>query len=68
MTSPLLDDVEQFLSTSGIAPTQFGKLSANDPNFVFELRAGRDYRRSTEQKIRDFMANYQPPEEGTHAH
>ncbi len=33
--------VEQFLKTSGMAPTRFGRLVARDPRLVFDMRRGR---------------------------
>lgn len=54
----LLQDVESFLTKHGLQPTTLGKTAMNDPNFVFDLRAGRDVLRSTEQRIRNFMSEY----------
>lgn len=33
--------VEVFLGESGMAPTRFGRDAVGDPNFVFQIRAGR---------------------------
>ncbi len=46
-----LSTIEQFLSESGISPTRFGKEFANDPLFVFQLRAGREPRSETRRKV-----------------
>lgn len=59
-TSSLLQDVEGFLNKTGMFPTVLGKEALNDPNFVFDLREGRDYRRSTEERLRVFMSKYKP--------
>lgn len=59
MTEPhdlLLQDIERFLAESGLSPSAFGVAAINDPRFVFELRAGRECRRSTRQKVQTFMA------------
>lgn len=56
----LLTEIEIFLNASGMNPTMLGKLAMNDPMFVFDLRNGRDYRRSTEERIRTFMKKYKP--------
>jgi len=52
---PLLGEVEAFLSRTGMTPTAFGAEAVKDPRFVFELRAGRECRRSTRQKVVQFM-------------
>ncbi|MAC81468.1 MAG: hypothetical protein CML66_25795 [Rhodobacteraceae bacterium] len=54
----LIDDIEAFLERKQMAATAFGREAMGDPSFVFELRSGRDYRRSTEQKVREFMAGW----------
>ncbi len=55
-TAPdLLEDVEAFLKRHDMKPTTLGRLAKGDPNFVFDLRAGREGRSSTEATVRDFM-------------
>lgn len=49
-------EVESYLSASGLTPTAFGLKAAGDPNFVFDLRAGREPRRNTIEKVRNYMA------------
>ena len=39
--SEFLTEIEKFLSKHEISPTMFGKILMGDPNFVFELREGR---------------------------
>jgi hypothetical protein len=55
MSNSLIQDVETFLSRSGMNPSDLGREAMNDPNFVFDLRAGRDVRMSTAEKLRLFM-------------
>ncbi|PYB71504.1 hypothetical protein [Rhizobium wuzhouense] len=43
--------IEGYLESREMSPTQFGKRFAGDPLFVFQLRAGREPRYSTRQKI-----------------
>lgn len=57
-TNGLLKDIEKFLTDTGMLPTAFGKDALNDPNFVFDLRQGRDYRNSTAERIKNFIENY----------
>lgn len=55
------DEVNSYLQVSGLTPTAFGDKAASDPNFVFELRNGREPRRSTIAKVRSYMADRQSP-------
>jgi homoserine dehydrogenase len=48
-------EIERFLVDNDMPPTVFGQKALADPNFVFDLRAGRDVRFSTVEKIRAFM-------------
>jgi hypothetical protein len=54
-------EIDSYLSATGLTPTAFGDKAASDPNFVFELRNGREPRRSTIAKVRAFMANRRKP-------
>jgi hypothetical protein len=40
-----------------MALSQFGRLAANDPRLVADLRAGRELRPTTVAKVLAFMAN-----------
>lgn len=51
-----LGEVEAHLTATGLTPTAFGDKAAGDPNFVFDLRNGREPRRNTIAKVRAFMA------------
>lgn len=48
-------EVERYLDKRGLSPSAFGDKAAGDPNFVFELRNGREPRRATIAKVRSFM-------------
>lgn len=52
----LLTTVERHLADTQTSAATFGREVMNDPNFVFDLRKGRDYRRSTENRIRQHIA------------
>ena len=58
----LLNDIDQFLATHGIGAATFGDLAMKDRHLVRQLRGGRRLWPETEQKIRTFMAEYQPAE------
>ncbi len=51
--------VETFLSTHGWTPTRFGRDLAGDPQFVFDLREGREPRTDTRQRIIVGMTQYE---------
>lgn len=67
MRSTLLDEIEAFIETHGIAETAFGREALNgDWRLIKELRgetaSGRPRRLwpETEAKVRRFMATYRP--------
>ena len=48
-----------------MARATFGRLAVNDQNIVFDLeKGGRDIKRSTERRLRDFMAANAPSRKG----
>ena len=52
----LLQRVERFLARTGMSASAFGKGACNDPNLVFQLRAGRELRSDLFARVRQFMA------------
>lgn len=48
-------EVEAYIAAHRMTPTQFGMMFAGDPKFVFDLRAGREPRTATRQRILDAM-------------
>ena len=57
-TKTFADRVEAFLRETGLPPTALGKLSVNDGHLVRNLRAGRDFRASTIDRVTAFMRDY----------
>ena len=55
----LLLDIERFCRRYDMSETRFGELALNDKPFVSQLKAGRDLRGSTAEKLRQFMAEYE---------
>ncbi|GMM92838.1 hypothetical protein [Qipengyuania sp. MTN3-11] len=55
----LVRSVETFLRRNSMAATKFGRLAAQDPRFVLDLRLGREPRDRMEQRIRGFMAGFE---------
>lgn len=53
----LMSEVESFLSRTAMAPSIFGRDAIGDPNLVRNLKAGRELRFRTAQRVRDFMAS-----------
>lgn len=65
----LLRQIEKFLSQTDMPWTKFGRLAAQDPRFVADLRNGRLPRAITEARVEAFMAGYRAAkEEIIHAH
>jgi hypothetical protein len=58
MNDPFLAEIEAFLTETGLTATTFGRLALGDPGFVFDLRNGRDCRRSTERRAREQISQY----------
>lgn len=56
----LLPDVEAFIAAHNLADSAFGELALRDRHFVRQLRDGRETRRATVEKVRTFMAEYEP--------
>jgi hypothetical protein len=52
---PVLAEIEAFLDLSGMTPTAFGQRALNDPTLVRELRQGRECKRGTRSRIREFI-------------
>lgn len=54
--------IEEFLSSSGMSPTVFGRKALKDPNFVFDLRSGkRSPSLRTAEKIYAFIEAQKKP-------
>jgi len=48
--------IEKFLRVTGMPETRFGRLAANDPRLVRDLRQGRELRTATAARIEAFLA------------
>lgn len=51
----LISTIERFLAAHSMPPTTFGRRSIGDANLIDDLRAGRELRRATRQRVREFM-------------
>ena len=51
----LLTEIESFLDRTGTPPSVFGRNAISDPNFVWNLRAGREPRFSTVKRVMKFI-------------
>lgn len=51
-------EIEAFLKRHSMSPSKFGSEIAGDPQFVFDLRGGREPRSDTRQRIRTAMENH----------
>ena len=52
----LLAEIEAFCEQHSVSKSKFGDLALGDPRLVFDIKKGRELRRSTEQSVRHFMA------------
>ena len=50
--------VEDFIRDTKMSETSFGTLALKQPNFVFQLKDGRECREATQEKVLDFIENY----------
>lgn len=55
----LIRSIEKFLRQTGMPATKFGRLAAQDPRFVLDLRNGRIPRSGTEKRIKQFINSYE---------
>ena len=62
----LLAEIEGFLAQSGMSATAFGIDALNDPGFVPGLRAGRDPKLSTAERVRAFIVRKREDGNGDH--
>ena len=54
----LIRTIEKFLRDFQMSATKFGRLAANDPRFVLDLRMGREPRGTTSSRVEHFMNTY----------
>jgi 2,4-dienoyl-CoA reductase-like NADH-dependent reductase (Old Yellow Enzyme family) len=52
----LLKRVESFLRRTRTPPARFGRDVLRDPNFVFDLKDGREPRRATRRRVLAYIA------------
>lgn len=55
--APLIQDIENFLSATGMGETYFGKLAVGNSELVRRLRAGKPVLTTTEDRVRKFIAD-----------
>ena len=51
-----LEKVEDFLERTKMSPTAFGTKAKAEPNFVFEIRKGRECREEVQERVLRFMS------------
>ena len=52
----LLLRIERYLRSTDTPPTRFGREVVGDPNFVFDLRNGREPRSRTIERVSSYLA------------
>lgn len=61
----ILPEIERFCAKHHLRESRFGRDAVNDTSFVPGLREGREPRRGTVAKVRNFMATYRPTAKGS---
>lgn len=56
MKRPLLEEIDTFLSETGMGESYFGKRATGNSELVSRLRNGRRVWPETEEKVRTFIA------------
>jgi len=54
----LIRKIERFLNLHAMPRTRFGRLAAQDPRLVDDLRNGREPRPKTKARVEHFMNTY----------
>lgn len=54
----LISDIETFCRAHGMPEYRFGLEAVNDRRLVPDIRAGRELRRATIERVRTFMLTY----------
>lgn len=57
----LLERVEIYLKAWRVPPTRFGRDVVGDPNFVSDLREGREPRKTTTRRVLDYLDSRSAP-------
>lgn len=55
-TEALLQEIDTFLERHKVSASAFGRAAVNDPNFVSDLREGREPKFQLVARVRGFMA------------
>lgn len=53
----IVAEIEAFCEASGMSPTDFGREALGDSGLMTTLKKGRELRRATRAKIRDYIKN-----------
>jgi hypothetical protein len=64
----LLTEVHRFLWETGMPDTTFGRRATGDAHVVKRLEIGRDFRATTAEKLRAFMASERAKPEWPNVH
>jgi 2,4-dienoyl-CoA reductase-like NADH-dependent reductase (Old Yellow Enzyme family) len=59
----LLHRIERYLRSTKMTATRFGRDAVGDPNFVTNLRDGRQPRQTTLTRVLDFIERAETPEQ-----
>lgn len=52
--------IDRFLRARRMTPTRFGREAMGDPNFLLDLRDGRELRPATVRKVESWLDAHEP--------
>jgi len=58
--APLIQEIDRFLTETGMGPSYFGKKAVNNSELVSRLRAGKRILVETDAAVRQFIVNNSP--------
>ena len=61
----LLSEIEAFCRSHQMRESRFGRDAVNDTSLVAQIRSGREPRRRTVARVRDFMATHSAADTAT---
>lgn len=57
-TDPFLAELKAFLKRTGVSDSRLGRDAVGDPNFMRQVRSGRQIRPRTVERLRKYMLEH----------
>ncbi len=55
------NEIERFLTETGMAASSFGRMCMSDPKFVDRIRSGSECREATQDRVLAWIAEFRAP-------